>query len=159
MTVDVVGGQDEYVEAALISNVKTNFPATYKNTIATKVKPVCFNGYTELISVEFPMVTDVGIQAFQNCTRLEKADFSVLTHIDQWAFNVCRALKALIIRTNSVCTLAGTNAFANNSGIMTGKGYVYVPSTLVNDYKSAINWSTYADQIRAIEDYPSITGG
>ena len=105
------------------------------------------------------MVTDVGIQAFQNCTRLEKADFSVLTHIDQWAFNVCRALKALIIRTNSVCTLAGTNAFANNSGIMTGKGYVYVPSTLVNDYKSAINWSTYADQIRAIEDYPSITGG
>ena len=43
--------------------------------------------------------------------------------------------------------------------IASGTGYVYVPSALVNSYKSATNWSTYADQIRAIEDYPDITGG
>lgn len=153
------GGQDEYAAAALISNVGTIFPATYKNTVATKVKDTCFNGYTKLISVEFPMVTSVGTQAFQNCLSLKKADFSVLTSINIWAFNACRALEALIIRTNSVCTLAGTNAFANNSGIAAGTGYVYVPSALVDSYKAATNWSTYADQIRAIEDYPSITGG
>lgn len=153
------GGQDEYAAAALISDVGTIFPATYKNTIATKVKDICFNGYTKLISVEFPMVTNVGTQAFQNCLSLKKADFNVLTSINIWAFNVCRALEALIIRTNSVCTLAGTNAFANNSGIAAGTGYVYVPSALVDSYKAATNWSTYANQIRAIEDYPSITGG
>ena len=152
------GGQDEFAEAALISGVVTNFPATYKNTVATKVKVICFNGYTKLISVEIPSVTSVGVQAFQNCTSLEKADFSILTNISIWAFNVCRALEALIIRTNSVCALAGTNAFANNSGIAAGTGYVYVPSALVDSYKSATNWSTYANQIRAIEDYPSITG-
>lgn len=33
----------------------------------------------------------------------------------------------------------------------------YVPSALVEEYKSAPNWSTYAEQIRAIEDYPEIT--
>lgn len=153
------GGQDEFVEAALISGVSTTFPATYKNTVATKVKDTCFNGYTKLISVEFPMVTRVGTQAFQNCISLKKADFNVLARINIWAFNVCRALEALIIRTNSVCILGGINAFANNSGIMAGTGYVYVPSTLVNDYKAATNWSTYAEQIRAIEDYPDITGG
>lgn len=152
------GGRDEEVEAALISDVGTNFPATYKNTVATKIRNTCFNGYTKLVSVEFPVVTSVGVQAFQNCTSLKKADFSILTNINIWAFNVCRALEALIIRTNSVCTLAGTNAFANNSGIMAGTGYVYVPSALVDSYKAATNWSTYANQIRAIEDYPDITG-
>lgn len=156
--IDTGGGQDEYAEAALISNVGTIFPATYKNTIATKVRNTCFNGYTKLISVEFPMVTSVGTQAFQNCLSLKKADFNVLTSINILAFNVCRALEALIIRTNSVCTLAGTNAFANNSGIAAGTGYVYVPSALVYSYKAATNWSTYANQIRAIEDYPDITG-
>ena len=35
----------------------------------------------------------------------------------------------------------------------------YVPTSLVDTYKSATNWSTYAEQIRAIEDYPEITGG
>lgn len=153
------GGQDESAEAALISDVGTNFPAAYKNTVATKIRNACFNSYTKLVSVEFPAVTSVGVQAFQNCTSLKKADFSVLTNISIWAFNVCSALEALIIRTNSVCTLAGTNAFANNSGILAGTGYVYVPSALVDSYKSATNWSTYADQIRAIEDYPDITGG
>ena len=152
------GGRDEEVEAAFISGVSTTFPATYKNTVATKIKNICFNGYTKLISVEFPMVTGVGTQAFQNCISLKKADFSVLTSINILAFNVCRALEALIIRTNSVCTLAGTNAFANNSGIAAGTGYVYVPSALVDSYKAATNWSTYANQIRAIEDYPNITG-
>lgn len=35
----------------------------------------------------------------------------------------------------------------------------YVPTSLVETYKSATNWSAYAEQIRAIEDYPEITGG
>lgn len=35
----------------------------------------------------------------------------------------------------------------------------YVPTSLVEEYKSATNWSIYAEQIRAIEDYPEITGG
>ena len=38
-------------------------------------------------------------------------------------------------------------------------GYIYVPRALVNSYKAATNWSTFASQIRAIEDYPDITGG
>jgi len=35
----------------------------------------------------------------------------------------------------------------------------YVPASLVEAYKSATNWSTYAERILAIEDYPEITGG
>ena len=36
---------------------------------------------------------------------------------------------------------------------------IYVPRALVNEYKNATNWTVYADYIRAIEDYPDITGG
>ena len=53
--------------------------------------------------------------------------------------------------------LEKTSAF-KDTPIESGTGYVYVPSALVDSYKSATNWSTYADQIRAIENYPDITG-
>jgi hypothetical protein len=54
--------------------------------------------------------------------------------------------------------LASPNAF-NNTPIKSGTGYIYVPATLIDSYKSATNWSTYAAQFRAIEDYPEICGG
>ena len=47
------------------------------------------------------------------------------------------------------------------SGIANGKGYIYVPRAMVDTLKSATNWSTYATQIRALEDYTvdgTITG-
>lgn len=43
---------------------------------------------------------------------------------------------------------------AETTPIRQGTGYIYVPFTLVEAYKAADNWSTFANQIRAIEDYP-----
>ena len=57
-----------------------------------------------------------------------------------------------------MATLGGKGAF-NMSPIASGTGYIYVPAALVDSYKAASNWSTYANQIRAIEDYPDICGG
>jgi hypothetical protein len=34
-----------------------------------------------------------------------------------------------------------------------------VPKSLVDAYKTAENWSTFANQIRAIEDYPEVLEG
>jgi hypothetical protein len=42
-----------------------------------------------------------------------------------------------------------------------GTGYIYVPADLVDSYKAATNWSTFAAQFRALEDYTvdgTITG-
>lgn len=63
-----------------------------------------------------------------------------------------------IIRTPTVAKLVNKNALQNTM-IEDGTGYIYVPSALVETYKTASNWVTYADQIRAIEDYPEITEG
>lgn len=73
------------------------------------------------------------------------------------------SLKQLIIREFGDYTLdpfalrdcyhlEGTvNATYNPDGL--ADGYIYVPRSMVDTLKSATNWSTYADQIRALEDY------
>jgi hypothetical protein len=57
-----------------------------------------------------------------------------------------------------MCTIGNKNALTGTP-IANGTGYIYVPSTLVDTYKANGTWSNYAVQIRAIEDYPEITGG
>lgn len=119
--------------------------------LVTAIKNGVFNS-TALESVAFPLVTAVESVAFKSCTALVKADFPKLTQINGYAFQSCTALKAFILRGETMCTLGSTNGFVGSS-IASGTGYIYVPSALLESYKAATNWSTYADQFRALEDY------
>lgn len=113
------------------------------------------NNITE---VNMPYLIDAPSNLFRNCYNLQRADFTALNYMYVRAFNGCSALNTLILRNeDAVCTLGNTSALGSTP-IETGTGYVYVPSALINQYKEATNWSTYADQIRAIEDYPDICG-
>jgi hypothetical protein len=115
-------------------------------------------GCSALTELAFPKLKTASISAFEGCSSLKRADFSVLTKIEDWSFYGTSALEALIIRNpDTVCGLHAVRCF-ESSAIANGTGYVYVPSALVDSYKAATNWSVYADQIRAIEDYPNITG-
>jgi len=135
---------------------------------------------SKLVSVSFPNVTTIGSSALNRCEKLESiyfpkaerlrdyamsrckavvtADFPKMSQIDEYGMQICSGLTVLILRSETICTLSNVNAFASTP-IASGTGYIYVPSTLVDSYKAATNWSTYAAQIRAIEDYPDITGG
>ena len=62
------------------------------------------------------------------------------------------AFTTLILRSETVATLPSTSAFSSTP-IASGTGYIYVPRALVDSYKAASNWSTYANQFRALEDY------
>jgi hypothetical protein len=117
-------------------------------------------------------VTAVSVYGFGHCSALKYAEFSAATSIAAAAFLMCYRLVALVLRNKSLVTLANTNALANCYHINgnanttynpTGAkdGYIYVPAALVDTYKAASNWSTYASQIRALEDYTvdgTITG-
>jgi hypothetical protein len=60
----------------------------------------------------------------------------------------------LILRNeNDIVTLSSSKVFDTSDGIGAGTGYIYVPTALIEEYKSATNWSTYATQFRALEDY------
>lgn len=133
-----------------------------------------------LKNASFPSATSLGNEAFNNCFSIETAFFPEVTKIQTWvfysnwklplidlpkvnsigagAFYDCRILEAIILRAETMATLSNVSAFTSTP-IASGTGYIYVPASLVDSYKAATNWSTYAAQIRAIEDYPDITGG
>lgn len=118
-----------------------------------------FSNCTALPSITLPSLTKLDGYAFQGCSVLAYADLGPCGSIGTNAFYNCKALITLIIRkSDAVCTLQGTNTLYNTP-IKSGTGYIYVPATLVDSYKAATNWSTYAAQFRAIEDYPEICGG
>lgn len=115
---------------------------------------------TEFIITTTSNTRIVGSQAFKNNTLMSKFDVNNLYILSgASAFNGCKVLDTLIIRnTDTAAKLSTTSAFTGTP-IKTGTGYIYVPAAMVETYKAATNWSAYADQIRAIEDYPKITGG
>lgn len=166
-----VGENDGYTKGYAEGNVEAQEEATamdglitrgingnYYNNRVASIGDRSFMGCGSLGNITFPNVKTISAYAFQSCRNIKIADFPVCTSIGSNAFGYCSGLKALILRTTeTVCTL-GSNTFANSS-IASGTGYIYVPAVLVEQYKTAANWSTYAAQIRAIEDYPEITGG
>lgn len=117
---------------------------------------LAFETCTSLESVDMPNATEVGVYSFQGCVALTKADFPSAKKICAGGLQGVN-LETLILRYNGVATLDNTNAFSGK--MSNGTGYIYVPKAQVDRYKAGTNWSTYANQIRAIEDYPDITGG
>ena len=112
------------------------------------------NGLLERTITEISSDTCESLQknALRICTALTKADFAAVTHISTYSLNGCSSLTTLILRAETLCTLEDVKALAGTP-IASGTGFIYVPSSLVDSYKAASNWSTYAAQFRAIEDY------
>ena len=114
--------------------------------------------------INLPQVKKLQSDTFYNCTLLEKADLGSCQQFDgQSQFGKCAELVTLILRGNTVCSAPyPVNSYKGALGdtpIANGNGYVYVPRALVDTYKDSTNWVEIANQIRAIEDYPDITGG
>lgn len=71
------------------------------------------------------------------------------------AFRECDDLIKLVLNSNEVPTLVNVNAFLLTP-ITEGTGYIYVLDSLLDNYKSATNWSTYATQIKPISELGGI---
>ena len=147
------GGSDELVNSLIDRTIS----GAYVNNTVTSIGRYGLSNCVKLTSVVLPAVQVTNANAMLGCSALTQADFSNLQHIQHSTFYGDKKFATLIIRTQAVAKLDATSAFKDTL-IASGKGYVYVPSALVDSYKSATNWSKYANQIRAIEDYPDITG-
>ena len=172
-TIDVVG--DEALSDSIIERTLTEIKDDHVLTVghgafyyctalttvdlpeATKLDGSSFAECASLASVSLPKVQTMSGYCFRNCTSLTFLDFPVLSSIGYSEFHSCTALEALILRNTEQVCKQSSGAFAF-SKIEKGGGYIYVPSALVDAYKVETNWSTYASQIRAIEDYPEICG-
>ena len=115
-----------------------------------------FSNCSSLVTIpqlDFNSVTDASFM-FAGCKNLTTLDFSNIKTIgSSFALNAS-SLSTLIIRnTTTLATLANTNAFSNTP-IASGTGYIYVPDDRVDSYKQATNWSTYASQIKGLNELP-----
>ena len=118
----------------------------------------CFNGCENLTQVNLPKISAVSNYTFSDCTALEKVELGQITSLGSYSFRR-GGISTLIIRntTTVITKLNSTNAFSETP-IANGEGYIYFYREYVEKYKAATNWTTYANQIRAIEDYPEICG-
>ena len=127
------------------------------------VGPNIFNDCWSLKNISFPQVTEVKIGGFGNNRELTEVILPKVTDIDELAFLNCfNLVKLFISQKNRVCILDKKafegcthftgiiNSTYNPDGLK--DGYIYVPASLLSQYKVANNWSTYATQIIGHED-------
>lgn len=123
--------------------------------ICEKIENNAFIRCKALTFIDFPSCKIIGANAFYQCSALISAQFSVCSQISSSAFAYCNNLIDLTLGASSVATLSHINAFTSTPmsiSTLTGSfGSIYVPHPLVNLYKSATNWTTYADRIVGTE--------
>ena len=120
----------------------------------TSIGEYAFQYCTSLTTVNLPKCTSIGGYAFYSCTNLTTVDLPKCTSIRSYTFSSCTNLTTVILSNNQVVTLMHPSAFSN-SAISRRTGYIYVPDNLVDSYKTATNWSTYASQIKPLSELPS----
>lgn len=118
-------------------------------------------------TIHLPSLTSASNSSMRDNKGVTRVELDVCSKIDLLAFYGCASLETLILRkSDAICTLANVSAFTGTK-INKGTGYIYVPRALLSDddetkdYRRATNWSTYATQFRALEDYTvdgTITG-
>lgn len=107
---------------------------------------MCFYGCSKLKKVKADVATSV-FNAFQNCTLLEVLD---ILGGSSWTFNAnfgSTNLKSLVIRATDGVMSCGSSTYFN------AQTNIYVADALVDAYKSATNWSDFADQIKPLSTY------
>ena len=97
-----------------------------------------------LTSIDLPNATSIGNGAFQNCSALTSIDLPNATSIGNGAFQNDYSLKTIFLHSKTMCTCTGGPAIASSATI-------YVPESLINSYKTATYWSSYASRFKTLE--------
>ena len=112
-----------------------------------------FSYCEKLQNVNIPKCMIIKFNTFWNCKFLKKIDLNVVEKIEGYAFWGCELLECVkILNTETVCVLANKNALSGTK-IESGNGYIYVPDKLIEQYKTATNWSAFANQIKPLSEY------
>lgn len=100
--------------------------------------------------------TSNGSSTFGDCTILKRVSFlGMLTlQIGSSTFQNCNTLDTLVFGQD--CSLGHITGLSAIPKVKTGECFFYFPKSLVEKKKTDTNWSTFADLIRAIEDYPEV---
>ena len=115
----------------------------------TIIRSNAFQNCHSLTSITIPnSVKTIGEIAFQSCRSLTSVTIpSSVTNIGSNAFNYCFSIIEYDFSTfTSVPTLSNKNAFNDINGLCK----MLIPSALIDTWKAATNWSTYAKYMVAV---------
>lgn len=92
-----------------------------------------------------PNLTAAGDYFLSGCEDLEEIDLPKVTSIGNSFLYGNKTLKSLYLRSTTMCSL-GPNSYipANDMSI-------YVPAALIDSYKTAAYWSSYASKFKTLE--------
>lgn len=142
------GGGDHDAEDGIIQRTLSG---TYVNSRIESIGAYAFAGCSSVTEFAFSNIKEILNFAFSGCANASKIVFNKLSWIGNSVFQNCKSLMNLTILESSVVQLYGVTAFKStpmSSNTYTGSfGSIYVPASLVSDYKVANNWSAYADRI------------
>lgn len=102
-----------------------------------------FENCTALTEFSAPLIrTYASSGMFRGCSALTLVDV-MGGGLGQTYFERCSSLTTLVLRNDTVVTLANINAFQGTPFASGGTGgTVYVPQALIEQYRQATNWST-----------------
>ena len=118
----------------------------------TYIPSEAFNYCLNLESITCPECISIYQSAFRDCALLTTVSFPACTYIASNAFYNCSKLESIYLLNSSVCSLISNAFFLTpiyESYYLGYFGSIYVPESLVADYKAASSWSYYADRITA----------
>ena len=141
--------------SAIGNNVFNQCVSLREVILPSTVKGTGTSGFTNCINLEkinVENLTSVGTSGFRYCNSLTELVFEDLLSIGATAFDSCDNLSTVVIKRGRVCTLANINAFTGTP-IASGNGSIYVTDSLVDEYKVAENWITYANCIKPVSEW------
>lgn len=135
------------------SILSKSFSGVYKSGALKTVDAYMMQTMQGLTGLYTPSLSNIGSNGFAYCRSLKYAYIKGGT-ISNLAFVATDSLVSLIITNNETSVLSSIGAF-QQSAISSGVGYIYVPDDLVEQYKVATNWATYATQIKGMSEIPA----
>lgn len=145
-------------ECSLPSGIQTIGNSAFTNSISlafinlpngvTSLGNTAFRGCKNFRYINIPnSLTYIPSYCFYDCDGITDIELhSAITSIGEYAFYNCDGIYTMTLHSTTPPTL-GSNALGNTSSNLK----IYVPSASVNTYKTASGWSTYANNIYAIE--------
>ncbi len=145
-------GQDTFIGCYNLTSNNFHIPTNLK------VIPRNFISECEKITgtINLPSSVTTLNTTCMDTTHIDTVKVNSIIGINAMAFNYCTKLANFVIYANdgtdNLCSIYNSNVF-NGTPIKNKTGYIYVPDDLVENYKTATNWSVYASQIKPLSEY------
>jgi hypothetical protein len=133
-----------YIGNMVFMDCKNLISAKLSNNVSN-LQSYTFSGCSSLTSVELPNLTELGTDMFTSCKSLKNIVIpNTVTKVAGYVFTNCSSLKRVDFSNHTaVPTLSSTNVFRDTHADL----QIKVPASLIDSWKTATNWSAYADKI------------